>query len=146
MQKYQQQVQRPCTIIGVGLDHRFFKFEEDEKDPNFQHIFWNLGQLNVNETFHSDGRSFIFSTGCTIFVTTGLVIKAAPRWFKFVEYNINTQFWIVYGPYIPSYLKWPTVYVGGPGKASLHCPYETKARQVQGLTAKSSPPYQISEN
>ena len=85
IEMYQSQQGKPCTIVGIGLDHRLHNFEEDENDPKFQHIFWKveLG-LEIKKFLMSDTRNLVFNTGCTIYITPGLYVKAIPQFFKVI--------------------------------------------------------------
>ena len=84
---YQEQQMRPCTLITILDQNQQELRVENQKnwsntmkilldDPKFQFITWNIETFPLNNSFTEDKRNFIFSTGCTIFITEENVVSA----------------------------------------------------------------------
>ena len=85
IEMYQKQQDKPCTIVGLGLNHKLHTFKEDENDPLFQHIFWKIELgLDVKKFLMPDTRNLLFNTGCTIYIVPSLYVKAIPQFFKVI--------------------------------------------------------------
>ena len=84
---YQEQQMRPCTLITIlGQNQQELMVENQKKwsntmkmlldDSEFQFLTWNIETFPLNNSFAEDKRNFIFSTGCTIFITEENVVRS----------------------------------------------------------------------
>ena len=83
---YQEQQMRPCTLITILNQNQQELMVENQKKwsktmkmllgySEFQFITWNIETFLLNSSFAEDKRNFIFSTGCTIFITEENVVS-----------------------------------------------------------------------
>ena len=85
---YQHQQGRPCTIINVG-----FQFSHDlfiaKNNPLFQQVMLDIdSEWDLEKIMKEDKRSFIFSTGCTIFITLGSYVSSRQ---KLLSVSLKTE-------------------------------------------------------
>ena len=137
LDSYRELRSRPCTIVILnnGSTRRSLNFKSHANDPNFQYLYWKLDTFNLNQTFHTSGKSFTFSTGCTIFIATGNDVEINEKIFKYLSRQVDEQFWIIYGLTDVRFTEWPVLNVQG-NKALLHCSHEKKPRVAKKMCPK----------